>query len=475
MRVSEGWTTAALGDVGSWGSGGTPLRSRPEYFDGGSIPWLKIGDLGDGPVNKAEECITDAGFANSATKLLDPGHILVAMYGSIGKLGWNLIPCTTNQAIAHCDPFIDRDYLFWLLRFWRERLQDLGKGGTQANISQTVLKAVRVPIAPLAEQRRIVAKLDAILTKVRAARDRFARVRRVLESFRRSVLAAACDGRLTKEWRTNRGVLGDPDSGWPGGWTICSLESLASKAPRSIQSGPFGSNLLHSEFQSVGGLVIGIDNVGDGVFLPGRQHRISPRKFDQLSKYSARPNDVLVTVMATVGRVCVVPENIEPAIMTKHVYRITPDLSAISPHYLACALRGSVFVREQISDQVRGQTRPGINGEILKCLAIPVPPLPEQAEIVQHVHGLMDSAAAIALRLDHALVRADELQQAILAQALSGQLLPTEAELARAEGRSYETAEELLARVRREREDAGALPRRRRPRARRASSQPGRG
>src|SRR5437899_891965 len=92
-------------------------------------------------------------------------------------------------------------------------------------------------------------------------------------------------------------------------------------------------------------------------------HRISQDKYAELQRYKARPLDVLITVMATVGRCCVLPEDIEPAIITKHVYRISARRNVISPHYLMHALRSSIL-QSQIQRQTRGQTRPGINGEM---------------------------------------------------------------------------------------------------------------
>jgi len=75
----------------------------------------------------------------------------------------------------------------------------------------------------------------------------------------------------------------------------------------------------------------------------GRQHRISPEKFEKLNKFKARPLDVLITVMATVGRCCVVPDNLEHAIITKHIYRISTNHALVDPYYLMINLWGAVM------------------------------------------------------------------------------------------------------------------------------------
>lgn len=203
------WASVPLGDLGKWGSGGTPSRKDPRNY-GGAIPWLKIGDLPDGPISEAEEFITDKGLAGSSAKLLDPDTLLVAMYGSIGKLGITTMRCTTNQAIAFCKPHtgVDLHYLFYQLMGDRHRLVDQGQGGTQLNISQTILKSHEVPVAPSSEQKRIVSKLDELFSRINEGERALEQVSKLVERYRQSVLKAAVTGELTRHWREARKVAG---------------------------------------------------------------------------------------------------------------------------------------------------------------------------------------------------------------------------------------------------------------------------
>ncbi|HGY9638211.1 TPA: restriction endonuclease subunit S [Pseudomonas putida] len=159
------WTEMLLGDLGAWGSGGTPPKTHREYY-GGDIPWLVIGDLNDGLVTCAETSITEEGLANSSAKIVPAGTVLIAMYGSIGKLGIAGMPCATNQAIAHCranEAVVRRDFLFLLLRSMREGLLDRGQGLAQQNISQRILKSVLVKVPPIEEQIQIETKVDELM------------------------------------------------------------------------------------------------------------------------------------------------------------------------------------------------------------------------------------------------------------------------------------------------------------------------
>jgi len=160
------WSDCTLDDVGAWGSGGTPLKGNYDYY-GGEIPWLVIGDLNDGLVTTAASTISELGLANSSAKMVEPGTVLVAMYGSIGKLGLAGIRCATNQAIAYCavNPArVTAEFLMVALRSMRRDLLARGQGGTQPNISQTILKAWPINLPPLAEQYRIVARVDELMT-----------------------------------------------------------------------------------------------------------------------------------------------------------------------------------------------------------------------------------------------------------------------------------------------------------------------
>lgn len=132
-NLPKNWTIATLNDVAKLTSGGTPLATKKEYYENGTIPWLVIGDLTDSFVECSEKYITEIALKESNAKLLPIGTLLIAMYGSIGKLGITKIECATNQAIASIIELygIDKFFLFYLFLYKRPFLMQLGKGGTQ--------------------------------------------------------------------------------------------------------------------------------------------------------------------------------------------------------------------------------------------------------------------------------------------------------------------------------------------------------
>jgi Type I restriction modification DNA specificity domain len=199
--LPQGWAVANLSMVADWGSGGTPSASTKDYY-GGNIPWAVIGDLNDGPIACTAASITEAGLSNSSAKMVEPDAVLIAMYGSIGKLGLPTIPMATNQAIAFAIPYVgilERRYLFYFLMKARHDLTAAGKGATQRNISQTILKQWSIPLAPLEEQRRIVAAIDEQFSRMDVGVAATQQVRQNLKHMRAALLQAAVTGRLVSQ------------------------------------------------------------------------------------------------------------------------------------------------------------------------------------------------------------------------------------------------------------------------------------
>jgi type I restriction enzyme S subunit len=204
-KLPNGWIESSLSAVADWGSGGTPKAAFQAYY-GGDIPWAVIGDLNDGPIARTATSITESGLSNSSAKVVDRTAVLIAMYGSIGKLGLPTIPMATNQAIAFARPrteILERGYLFYYLMRCRGELTTAGKGATQQNISQTILKAWPIPLPPLAEQERIVAAIEEQFSRLDAGVAALERAQRNLKRMRaamlRDLLAGADSDRVEVE------------------------------------------------------------------------------------------------------------------------------------------------------------------------------------------------------------------------------------------------------------------------------------
>ena len=205
FEIPESWEWVRLGEVGSWSAGATPSRTRPDYY-GGDIPWLKTGDLNDGYVTEIPETITELALAKTSVRLNPVGSVLMAMYGAtIGKLGILQVAATTNQACCACVPCskIYNKYLFYFLKGYRKSFIKMGEGGAQPNISKEKIVRTLIPLPPLAEQKRIVAKIEELMPLV----DRYEKAWSKLKDFnkrfpadmQKSLLQMAIQGKLVEQ------------------------------------------------------------------------------------------------------------------------------------------------------------------------------------------------------------------------------------------------------------------------------------
>ena len=164
FEIPSSWEWTTLGEIGVWQAGGTPNRMNMAYY-GGTIPWLKTGDLNDGLITDIPEFITEEAVANSSAKLNPAGSVLIAMYGAtIGKLGILSYPATTNQACCACIEYgvVEQLFLFYFLLSQRTAFIEKGGGGAQPNISKEIIVHTSFPLPPLAEQKRIVKKIEEL-------------------------------------------------------------------------------------------------------------------------------------------------------------------------------------------------------------------------------------------------------------------------------------------------------------------------
>lgn len=203
--IPQSWKWVRTGEIGSWASGATPSRSNPSYY-GGSIPWLKTGDLTDGYITDTSERITEKALAESSVRINPVGSILMAMYGAtIGKLGILKIPATTNQACCACVVFngVSGKYLFYYLMSMRKQYIGMAEGGAQPNISKEKIVSSLFPLPPLAEQKRIVAKIEELLPMVDKYGEAYNQLVELEKQFptdlKKSVLQYAMKGKLVPQ------------------------------------------------------------------------------------------------------------------------------------------------------------------------------------------------------------------------------------------------------------------------------------
>jgi type I restriction enzyme S subunit len=342
------------------------------------------------------------------------------MYGSIGKLGIAKIPCATNQAIAftkHIHGEIPYKFLYYYLFSLKKYLLEIGKGGAQQNISQTVLKEVPFLLPPLAEQYRIVTKLDAAFAKLKANQKRLEKIPKLLQRFRQSVLASA-----VKEFGEEDVI----DS-------VCEI----------IQIGPFGTQLHKHDYISNGIPLVNPTHIQGGEIVPDMDLTISKKKFNELGNYHLKIGDVIMGRRGEMARCALVGEKENNWLCGTGSLFFRPNLKKIDSKFLFWILSNS-NTKAFLEAEAKGSTMNNLNLGIVKSIPFSLPSLKEQRAIIKKSEKLFSIADKIEMKYAKAKKILDKLPQSILAKAFRGELVPQDP--------NDEPAEELLKSIKEEKE-----------------------
>lgn len=391
--MPEQWSVVPAGRVARIEIGGTPAREVPKYWaaeDTGN-PWASIADLSAPIVERTAEYISDLGAASSNVKLVPAGTPIMSFKLTIGRTSRAGTDLYTNEAIAAFfvdERRLDSRFLYQVLPGAAAAVvTDVAIKG--ATLNKRSLNSMLLPLPPIDEQRRIAQILDTLDEEIEASAQTHAKLH---ATFRGLLVELMTSGTRPED------LEGIGSDGWPGkprtGWTIEPLSNLLGSADPAMRSGPFGSALLKHELVESGVPLLGIDNVHVDRFSAAFNRYVTPAKAAELARYLVRPNDVMITIMGTVGRSCVVPENIGSALSSKHVWTLTLDEARYRPYLASLQLNHAPWARAHLRKDEQGGIMSAIRSETLKSLMLPVPPIEEQREIEAVLRSLESKIAA---------------------------------------------------------------------------------
>jgi type I restriction enzyme S subunit len=449
---------------------------------------VKTGELDDGVIHTTEETVTPAGIMNSSAKIFPAGTLLIAMYGAtIGKLALLGIPAATNQACAALLPDGDVGdlipYVFLYLRGKRGVLKAMGQGGAQPNLSQGLLKDFPIDLPPLAEQRRIVAKLEDLLAGTRRAKEALDAVPLLLEKLRQSILGAAFRGDLTGDWRAKNPdvevaekLLARVRTERRKKWQEAELAKMKAKGKpptdarwkdRYADPEPVDAALpelpdawawasLESLSFLVGGLTKGqkrkgterlravpylrVANVQRGHLDLSEVKEIEATE-QEIEELQLQPGDVLLNEGGDrdkLGRGWIWSGELPECIHQNHVFRARPVSRELEPAYLSGY--ANTFGQAFFVDAGKQTTNlASVSMSKVRRFPVALPPADEQREIVRVVGELLAGVARQRDDVDAAAVLLERLEAAALAKAFRGELVPQDP--------NDEPADVMLARV----------------------------
>ena len=396
-----GWEIKKMPQVVKWGSGGTPKATEKQNYENGTIPWLIIGDLNDGVVTTSASKITELGLLNSSAKMVPAGTLLVAMYGSIGKLGITGMDCCTNQAIAYAKELfgVTTKYMFYYMAFMKSDLISMGKGGTQKNISQTVLNSLDVIVPPFHEQERIVSRIEELFSQLDSGVETMKLLRRKIDSYK----FAAIENLIPYEsLRTVKECILDMGQGWS---PKCNKENVVDDDKWAVIK---TTAVQPCSFQ-----------FEENKALPAN---LSPRE-----KHEIKAGDILITragPKSRCGVCCMVRKTKKHLMNCDKVYRIRVNKKDLLPEYVEYVLNSPDFIKE-INLCKTGGNDSGLNltQDRFLNIKIPVPSIENQKEIVQEIEARMTVCKYVEQTVDLALQQAEAMRQSILRRAFEGGLL----------------------------------------------------
>jgi type I restriction enzyme, S subunit len=380
---------AKLGEVFKITSGGTPNRSVNEYYDGGTIPWVKTGDLKVKNVFEVDEFITEAGLSNSSAKIFPKNTVLIAMYGAtIGACSILGIEAATNQACAALLPSneVDTSYLYFYLLFIRPKLVNKGIGGGQPNISATILKEVEFPLPDLQTQKQIA----QILESADYARQQRKKATALTEQFLQSSFLH---------------LFGDPvenEKGWPSR-TLKDVGQLdRGKSKHRPRNAP---ELLNGPYPLI--------QTGDVANCKGYIYNYYQTYSEIGLKQSKiwKAGTLCITIAANIAKTGILMFD---SCFPDSVVGFTPN-EQVTTEYVQYWIS---FLQKTLEENAPESAQKNINLDILRKLAIPIPPL-----------SLQQQFAAIVADTEHLRQKQQENEQELvhLFQALLQQYFGAEA------------------------------------------------
>lgn len=392
------WIELPLETLAEITNGGTPNRDIAEFWNG-DIPWVTPSDITACPTNylaTTSEKISKKGLRNSSAKLLPAGTILLTSRATIGFSKIASIAVCTNQGFKNLSSFknIDNIFLFYQIQRLKSSFERFAAGSTFLEINKRDTGRVLIPHpANLDTQHRIAGLLSSIdnsIEKTEALIDKYQKIKTGLmqDLFTRGVLP---NGQLRPPREQAPELYQETTIGWiPKEWAQRRLEDLLAPIANSIRSGPFGSALLKNELVEFGIPFLGIDNIHTERFQSKFHRFVTEKKFNQLAKYKVRADDIVITIMGTVGRCCVIPKTLEVALSSKHLWTMTFDQQKVIPELICWQLNHANWSKAWFRRAMQGGIMDAIQSSTLKNLQLTTPSPEEQALIYQIYRGISE-------------------------------------------------------------------------------------
>ena len=410
-KVPGNWCWTRLGAITEIIGGGTPSSNIPEYYNDGTIPWISPADLSgytDIYISKGANNITALGIEKSSAKMLPTNTVCLSSRAPIGYVVIAENPLCTNQGFKSFLPascYLAR-YLYWYLKGNKELLESYASGTTFLELSASKAGLVEFPLAPLAEQQRIVDRIESLFAKLDEAKQKAQDVLDSFETRKAVILHKAFTGELTAQWRKEHGVGMES-------WENVSVSEIC-------HSLKYGTAKKSSTEGTV--VVIRMGNLQDGEI--SWDDLAYSNDEEDIEKYKLVPGDVLfnrTNSPALVGKTSIYRGEY-PAIYAGYLIKLDYDHSRVIGDYLNYSLN-TVSAKEYCNSvKTDGVNQSNINAKKIGAYRFDMPKINEQSEIVRILDDLLAKERQAKEAAEGVLEQIDLIKKAILARAFRGEL-----------------------------------------------------
>jgi type I restriction enzyme S subunit len=486
--LPKGWVETTIEDICTSPQYGYTTKA----VEKGDIKLLRTTDITSGKINweTVPYCLKNP--ENPEKYFLKEGDIVISRAGSVGISYLIIKPEKVVFAsyLIRFNPLINKKHFKYFLEspiYW-SNISEKKLGIAVQNVNATKLKSIKLPVPPLPEQQRIVAKIEELFSELDNGIENLKKAREQLKTYRQAVLKYAFEGKLTKEWRTRhlpagrQGQAGNPPEpaeklleqvkterekhyqkqleDWekacelvradgkkkpvkpkkpkelplltenelaelpelPEGWCYTKIDNLFSLNKKGLTTGPFGTALKKNDHKKNGVPVLGIENIGNGHFIPRNKIFVSTEKAKELTSFEVSGGDIIISRSGTVGEICIVPDGIGFAIISTNLISVLLNLETIIPKYFVYLFQGGGSVKDQVKELCKGSTRVFLNQTILRSIIFPWPNIEEQHAIVSEIESRLSVCDKIEQTIEESLKKAEALRQSILKKAFAGEL-----------------------------------------------------
>lgn len=393
--------------------------------ENGDVRLIQLADVGDGVFrDRSKRYLNTETALRLRCSYLKEGDVLIArMPDPIGRACIfpyskkdKFVTVVDVAIIRTGNTGIDSRFVVYSInnRPFRNEIERLQSGTTRKRISRANLSEIKFPLPPLPEQHRIVAKIEELFSELDKGIETLKTAKQQLKVYRQAVLKYAFEGRLT-----NPDVK---DGELPEEWEMVSIEKIISNQRNALKAGPFGSSLKKEFYVTSGYKIYGQEQVISGNPYFGN-YFIDKDKFEELSSCSVQPNDILISLVGTVGKVLLLPKDAMPGIINPRLIKISLNNEKYLPLFFKYYFESAV-VKSHYSSKAQGTTMDVLNLGIIKTIPFPLLSLDEQNIIVQEIESRLSVCDKIEESIEQGLQQAEALRQSILKKAFEGKLVP---------------------------------------------------